>query len=350
MSTTSEDTIGAAGTVLDRRALLRGAALVGAALPFAAVAASTLARAQPVAGALTKIKFATNSVAPCLSPVYLAKEKGLFEKYGLDVELIDFGGPTENLLEALATGKADGGVGMALRWLKALEAGFDVKITAGSHGGCSRLVALDRANVKTLADLKGKTIGMTDLNSPGKHFFSILFHKEGIDPVKDVEWRQYPIAALPIAAEKGEVQAIADGDPNAYIWLQRGGWTQIASNLDHGFDNRVCCIVGLRGSLLRNDPKTAGALNWAILEAHDWTVAKPQDAAASFAKFAPKNVTAEDIVGMLQSQTHNHRPVGSELKKELALYAAELREIQVFKQSTDPAQFAEKVYADVFNV
>ena len=217
-----------------------------------------------------------------------------------------------------------------------------------AHGGAAARAF--GANVKTLADLKGKTIGMTDLNSPGKHFFSILFHKEGIDPVKDVEWRQYPIAALPIAAEKGEVQAIADGDPNAYIWLQRGGWTQIASNLDHGFDNRVCCIVGLRGSLLRNDPKTAGALNRAILEAHDWTVAKPQDAAASFAKFAPKNVTAEDIVGMLQSQTHNHRPVGSELKKELALYAAELRAIQVFKQSTDPAQFAEKVYADVFNV
>lgn len=333
-----------------RRALLRGAAAAGVALPFGAIAASTLAGAQPIAGKLTKITFATNSVAPCLSPVYLAKEKGLFEKYGLDVDLIDFGGPTENLLEALATGKADGGVGMALRWLKALEAGFDVKITAGSHGGCTRLVALEKGNVRSLADLKGKTIGITDLNSPGKHFFSILFNKEGIDPVKDVEWRQYPIAALPIAAEKGEVHAVADGDPNAYLWLQRGGWVQIASNLDHGFDDRVCCIVGVRGSLVRNDPKIAGALNRAILEAHDWTVAKPLDAAQSFAKFAPKNVTADDIVGMLNGQTHNHRPVGADLKKELALYAGELRTIQVFKQSTDPTAFADKVYADVFAV
>ena len=31
------------------------------------------------------------------------------------------------LLEAIATGKADAGVGMALRWLKALEQGFAVK-------------------------------------------------------------------------------------------------------------------------------------------------------------------------------------------------------------------------------
>ncbi|WP_342363090.1 ABC transporter substrate-binding protein [Terrarubrum flagellatum] len=342
------ESVGASSTT--RRSVLRGVAAAGLALPAAAVGASKIASAQSAVGSLTKIKFATNSVAPCLSPVYLAKEKGLYEKYGLDVELIDFGGPTENLLEALATGKADGGVGMALRWLKALEAGFDVKITSGSHGGCTRLVALEKTNVKSLADLKGKTIGITDLNSPGKHFFSILFHKEGIDPVREVEWRQYPIAALPIAAEKGEVHAVADGDPNAYLWLQKGGWTQIASNLDHGFEHRVCCIVGLRGSLIRNDPKIAGALTRAILEAHDWTVAKPRDSAESFSKFAPKGVTLQDIVGMLNGQTHNHRPVGADLKKELALYASELKSVQVFKQSTDSAQFAEKVYADVFAV
>ncbi|MCU4178310.1 ABC transporter substrate-binding protein [Bosea sp. BH3] len=333
---------------LDRRTLLRGAALGGLALPLGALAAGQ-SRAQPAAGKLTKIKFATNSVAPCLSPVYLAKDKGLYEKYGLDVELIDFGGPTENLLEALATGKADAGVGMALRWLKALEAGFDVKITAGSHGGCSRLVALESTNLRTLADLKGKTIGITDLNSPGKHFFSILLHKEGLDPVRDVEWRQYPIAALPIAAEKGEVHAVADGDPNAYLWLKRGGWVQIASNLDHGFENRVCCIIGVRGSLVRDDPKIATALNRAVLEAHDWTVAKPEDAGHSFARFAPKHVTPEDIIGILKGQTHNHRPVGNELKRELALYAEELRAVRVFKASTDPKTFAEKVYADVFS-
>ena len=183
MSTTSEDTIGAAGTGSTGA---RCCAAPRSSAPRCPSRPSRRARSpapSPSPATLTKIKFATNSVAPCLSPVYLAKEKGLFEKYGLDVELIDFGGSTENLLEALATGKADGGVGMALRWLKALEAGFDVKITAGSHGGCTPpRRPRDRANVKTLADLKGKTIGITDLNSPGKHFFSILLPQGGHRP------------------------------------------------------------------------------------------------------------------------------------------------------------------------
>ncbi len=34
--------------------------------------------------------------------------------------------------------QGDAGIGMALRWLKPLEQGFDVKITAGLHGGCLR--------------------------------------------------------------------------------------------------------------------------------------------------------------------------------------------------------------------
>jgi hypothetical protein len=47
---------------------------------------------------------------------------------------------TDQLLEGIATGKADAGLGLALRWLKPLEQGFDVRITAGVHGGCIRLL------------------------------------------------------------------------------------------------------------------------------------------------------------------------------------------------------------------
>lgn len=339
-------------TRFDRRGFLRAAGLLGIAAPLGALSLGSLAGnlATPAIAqttSLKKIKFATNASAICLAPVFVAKDHGIFEKYGLDVELVNFGASTEALLEAIATGKADGGVGMALRWLKALEQGFDVKVTAGTHGGCSRLVALKETGITTLADLKGKTIGISDLASPGKNFFSILLQKDGIDPVTDVEWRQYPGELLQLAADKGEIQAIADGDPKAYFWLQDPKYIQIASNLDHGFENRVCCIVGLRGSLIREDRPTAAAITRALLEAQDWTVAKPEDAARAFLPNAPKGKSVEDLVGVLQSQTHNHHPTGTDLKTEIALYAQELRDVQVFKRSTDPQAFADRVYADV---
>lgn len=337
-------------TSTSRRTLLKGALGATLAAPFIGLGAGSLARAQTTGG-LRPIRFASNASAICLAPVFVAIDHGIFEKHGLKVEVVNFGASTETLLEAIATGKADGGVGMALRWLKALEQGFDVKITAGTHGGCSRLVALQSSGVKTLADLKGKSIGVTDLAAPGKNFFSILLHQAGIDPEKDVKWRVFPTDVLEIAAERGEIAAIADGDPRAYFWLHDtpGKYVQVASNLDHGFENRVCCIAGLSGSLVRNEPETAKALTRALLEAQDWTVAKPEDAAKAFLPNAPKGRTVEDLIAVLKDQTHDHTPTGADLKTEIAQYAEELREINIFRRSTDPKAFADRVYADVLS-
>ncbi|WP_323010787.1 ABC transporter substrate-binding protein [Paracoccus sp. (in: a-proteobacteria)] len=331
-----------------RRSLLRSGIGVALAAPFLGLGVGSLARAQG-AGGLKPLRFASNASAICLAPVFVAQDHGIFEKHGLEVEIVNFGASTEALLEAIATGKADGGVGMALRWLKALEQGFDVKITAGTHGGCSRLVALQSTGIKELTDLKGKTIGVTDLAAPGKNFFSILLHQAGIDPETDVKWRAFSTDVLEIAAERGEIDAIADGDPRAYFWLNDtpDKYVQIASNLDHGFENRVCCIAGLSGSLVRNDPETARALTRALLEAQDWTVARPEDAAKAFLPQAPKNRSVEDLIAVLKDQTHDHTPTGADLKTEIAQYAEELRAINVFRRSTDPQQFAERVYADV---
>jgi len=50
---------------------------------------------------------------------------------------------------------------------------------------------------------------------------------------------------------------------------------------------------------------------------------------------------------MLRSHTHHLHPQGAELKKQIALYGDELKLVNVFRQSTDTAKFAERFYADV---
>ena len=104
---------------------------------------------------------------------------------------------------------------MALRWLKPLEQGFDVKIAAGTHGGCMRVLSRANSGLDKLADLKGKIVGVGDLGGPDKNFFSIQLSKLGIDPIKDVDWRVYPGNLLQLAVEKGEVQAFLASDPIA---------------------------------------------------------------------------------------------------------------------------------------
>ncbi|RZA55244.1 ABC transporter substrate-binding protein, partial [Citrobacter koseri] len=122
----------------------------------------------------------------------------IFSKYNLDVEFVNFGNSTDVLLEAIATGKADAGVGMALRWLKALEQGFDVKLTAGTHGGCLNLLTAKDSPFGGLESLKGQTIGVTDMAGPDKNFFAILLKRHGIDPISDVQWKVYPADLLSV--------------------------------------------------------------------------------------------------------------------------------------------------------
>jgi len=112
------------GIGLTRRKLLRAAGL-------AAVAAPAIIGSRAFAGE-RKLSFAWNAGAFGLAPVVAALDRGFFEKNGPDVELINYTGSTDQLLESLATGKADAAVGMIHRWLKPLEAGLAVKIVASS--------------------------------------------------------------------------------------------------------------------------------------------------------------------------------------------------------------------------
>jgi NitT/TauT family transport system substrate-binding protein len=347
-----------------RRALLRTAGIAALAIPAGAMAPRAFAPADPFAddsaicriatdgsataaapGPRRKLKLTWNANAICTVGVPVAATQGIFERHNLDVELINFGGSTDQLLEAIATGKADAGVGMALRWLKPLEQGFDVKITTGIHGGCMRLFALPNAGINTLADFKGKTLGASDMAAPDKNFFSIVAAKQGLDPERDFTWRQFPADLLAEALKRGDIQGFALGDPLASLIRDRDGLKEVANNLDGEYAGRTCCILGVRGALIRQDRAAARAITASILEAQAWVHARPDAAAEIFAPYARAPVPA--LAAMLRSHTHGHAPTGAALRTELAAYIDELKTVKVMRPNTNPQRLAERIHADV---
>jgi len=353
-----------------RRSVLAFAGAVGAVAPFGVLGAAraltasgrgslpylpgdplicrAAANSEELQGPPRQLKLAWNANAACTVAAAVAKERGIFAKHNLDVEFVNFGGSTDQLLEAIATGKADAGLGLALRWLKPLEQGFDVRITAGVHGGCIRLLGSKAANIDNVEALRGKAIGISDQASPAKNFFSIFVAKKGIDPAREVEWRQYPANLLALAVDKGEVQAVAEIDPLPYLWLKEGKLNEIATNLTGEFADRTCCVLAIRGSLVRSELPVSAALTRSILEAADRVASDPADAAVVYSGYGGKG-SVEDLTAMYRSHTHHNHPVGPTLKKQLVLYTDELKAIHVIKPSTDPAKFAERIYLDVLS-
>lgn len=352
---------------ISRRSLLGIAGVVGAGAPFALMEGAralppfgaplpepfgdtpicrTAATGESAGGPLRHLTLAWNATAICTTAAPVAKERGIFARHNLDVDFINYGGSTEQLLEAIATGKADAGIGMALRWLKPIEQGFDVRITAGVHGGCIRLLGSKSAKIETLESMRGRVIGISDQASPAKNFVSIALMKKGMDPIKDVEWRQYPVEVLPLAVDKGEVDAIADNDPRAYLWLKGGNLNEVVNNLAGEFAERTCCLLAVRGSLVREERTVAAALTRSILEAGDLISRNPTGAAAVYAGYGGRG-SLDDLAAMLQSHTHHNHPVGAALKKQIAAYTEELKLVHVIKPGVDSAKFAERIFADV---
>ncbi|ERF83545.1 ABC transporter substrate-binding protein [Bradyrhizobium viridifuturi] len=353
-----------------RRALLGLAGLAGIAAPFGVMGA---ARAFPALGLgpaadplsaapicrvansdeapkgpARHIRFAYNGTGICTAAVPVALHRGHFARHNLDVEFLQLAGSTDQMLQSLATDKADAGSSMLLNWLKPLEQGIDVKLTTGLHGGCTRLFVRKESGFKDITDLKGKTIGVSSISGPPRNFFAILLSDNGLDPQSDVQWREFPADLQLTALQRGEIQAIADSDPNAWLTERRanGDLVEIASNLSGDYANLSCCTLGVRSSLWASDPAAVKALTLAVREAAHHVAEHPDDAAEIFSKYTPK-VAVADLATMLRSHTHGHHPAGADLRREVVKITSDLKRATIIKPNTDPAKLANRVVVDI---
>lgn len=299
-------------------------------------------------GAPRHIRFAYNGTGICTAAVPVALHRGYFTKHNLDVEFVQLAGSTDQMLQALATDKADVGASMLLNWLKPLEQGIEVKLTTGLHGGCTRLFAGRTSGITDITKLKGGTIGVSSISGTPRNFFAILLSDNGLNPETDVQWREFPADLLPTALQRGEVQAIADSDPAAWLAQQRsnGELVEIASNLSGEYANLSCCTLGVRSSLWSKDPAAVAALTNAIRDATIHVAANPDDAAEIFSKYTPK-VPVTDLATMLRSHTHGHHPAGEALRREVIKITSDLKRASIIKPGTDPVKLANRVVVDI---
>ncbi|MDR2165889.1 MAG: ABC transporter substrate-binding protein [Zoogloeaceae bacterium] len=327
-----------------RRGFLKTAGAAALVTPFAALGFGG-GNAWAQAAKPVPLNFAWNQTSFCLTPVAVAKDTGIFARNGLDVTLTNYAGSTDSLLESLATGKADAAVGMIHRWLKPLESGFDVKIVAGLHGGCVRLLGYKPAKVTKLADLKGKSIGVQGMDSPARHFFSVFLQKNGIDPERDVTWRVYQGSLLSLAASKGEVQAIADYDPLLFTIERdsKGAFVELATNISGQYHDKTCCVIGVGGKLVRERRPVVAALAKSLIEAYDWTSTHIPEAARIFLNYTT-NIALDDLTALYKKLNLHHHPIGVDLRDEIAFFAQDFKDLGVLKAGTDPRKYADHVF------
>lgn len=222
---------------------------------------------------LIPVNFA-NVSATCEAPLFIALEKGFFKEEGLDVQTkayTDF----EVIKQALSADKNDAYLGN-LEWIKPIEQGLDVKYVAGVHKGCIQGVAPKGSSIKSFKDLKGKRVGVNAMGDYPMVLTAKALADVGLDFKKDVDLKVYPGPNLQQALDKKEIDAYVMWDPFPQISLDSGKVQLFFSQAkDKPFADKFCCLLTVRGKLLKEKPGVVAALTRGLFKGAKWVGDNP---------------------------------------------------------------------------
>ena len=166
--------------------------------------------------AADKVRVGLSALSLANSPLWVAEEKGIFKKYGIDPEIILVGGGASRSVSSLLAGDlqfATTGGGAAIS--AALGGADVVMIAAGNNKGVQRLMV--KPDIKTPEAIKAKRIGVTGLGSSGHLALLLMLRKWGIAP-EEVQVLQ--VGASPvmvISLQKGGLDGAVLQDPSFFV-------------------------------------------------------------------------------------------------------------------------------------
>ena len=212
----------------------------------------------------------------CTSGPVMANYLGYYEEAGLTAE----GVKGSSDVEALGTNQVNVAVGMMAKMLVPITNGVDITFVGGAHIGCKSLYVLKDSEYNTTEDLKGTKISVP--NGIGKSDYNItalLLDADGIDFMKDVDLVQVSSDACVTAMENGEISAALLSDTFAYAMVKDGKLKCIRSQLDSDFANRVCCVIAMNGTFVKDNPVISKKVVQAVQKAHSWMRENTEEAA-----------------------------------------------------------------------
>jgi NitT/TauT family transport system substrate-binding protein len=283
----------------------------------------------------------------CEAPIFTAVEKGFFKEEGLDVTLVRC--EWANYKDVLALGGYDVTHHLVMYFLKPIEQGLDVKFTGGIHRGCLRVQAGVKGNVRTVADLRGKRIGVPGMGTPPFIFANRVLGANGIDPSKEITWLVFPAGELGLALDKGEVDAVADSEPIGSMLIAQGKVRNVADQAaDMPYSLEYCCAVLVNGKFLAKNPKASAAATRALLKAAKWVEANP---AAAAKLSVEKKYLASTIEQNAVAISHlRYVPSVSGAETAVKLASAEMKRAGMLAPSTDVEALAKKAFVHLDGV
>ena len=283
------------------------------------------------AKSLKKIHVGVPAVSMGNIIIFFTKEAKLFEKYGLDADVVVVNG-SGIASKALIGGSVEISPIATPTAMSAVLAGSDMVILAHTMPGVVQTLMV-RPEIKRDEDLKGKTIGVTTFGSLADFLVRHLARKRGLNPDKDFGLLQIGSDSdRLIALRQGKIPAATLGHPQ-FIMAQRAGfsllwdffkdvdypWSEIATTRTQIKQDRDLVMRYMRAhlegiALFKKDPEFAKKVIKKTLRIDDDSLA--QGSWELFAKYripAPypnmKGMkTSYEYVAVTRPDVYKHKP------------------------------------------
>jgi ABC-type nitrate/sulfonate/bicarbonate transport system substrate-binding protein len=153
-------------------------------------------------------------------PLYVAKDLGIFDKYGLDVETIATNGGSP-LIQGLVGGSIQSASVAAMAPIRAIRSGANLAIVAGFLNK-NMYSFVSRQQIQKPADLRGKTIGIASFGAANEFSVLMVLKALGIGP-NEVNLRVAGGSLARLAGiERGTIDATVVPHSNNVIATAKG--------------------------------------------------------------------------------------------------------------------------------
>jgi len=170
---------------------------------------------------MTRINVGYSAISGDAMPAWIAKDAGIFEKNGLDVQLVFFTGGTTAVMALVSADTPIAQLaGPAV--VNSVMAGSDATLLVGGVTSLNYYL-LSRSEIKTPEQLKGGTVAISRFGSASDFIARYALSKIGLAPGKDVTLVQIGSTTARVDATlTGRVQATVVNPPASIIAQKRG--------------------------------------------------------------------------------------------------------------------------------
>jgi ABC-type nitrate/sulfonate/bicarbonate transport system substrate-binding protein len=194
------------------------------------------------------------------SKYWMMKRPAEFPDLGktYNIEWTQFQG-TAPMTQALAAGALDCATQAPLSLANGVKGGNLKAYIVAQHvfekpGGFSVYWAVkDDSPIKTIADLKGKTVGISVIGGGTQGPFNMLLKQAGLDPAKDIKLVEVGFAVAEDALRQGRVDAVNMNQPFAARAEAKGGTRKLFS-LSQAMPNIVHILEACRADFVDKNP------------------------------------------------------------------------------------------------